>query len=83
MADSVSLIFQGIPLLDELIDFDKVCKPDVEFIDTVVGLALLRKVVHVLFSVGVSCYDGTQNEKGGNAFHVTKIFIINQYNLCS
>ena len=63
MAHSVSLFFLSVPLYDELVGDNEVFKPHVEFFDTIVGFALLRKILHVLVGVYVGTLDGTHNSK--------------------
>ena len=55
VAHRMSFVFLSVPILDELINSNKVLKTRIEFSDAVVGLALLGKELQVLLVVGDTC----------------------------
>lgn len=78
MANSRRLVFLGVPLFNELVDSDKVGQSKVELLNAVVGLAMLRKILHVLLCVCVTSGGDPESGKGCEGSHLAKIIIIIQ-----
>lgn len=75
VADSRRLVFLGVPLFNKLVDSDKVGQSKVELLNAVVGLAMLRKILHVLLCVYVTSECGSESGKGCEGSHLAKIII--------
>ena len=78
MAHSVSIAFIGVPLLDEFVNLNEVCKSCAELSRVGVRLPLLGEILHVFLGVGIFSCDRAKNcNKDCEAFHL--LFDINNY----
>ena len=69
MTNLRGILFVGVPLLYEIVNFDEVFQAYVKFFDCFVGFALLGKVLHELEASWMNGGDDTSESCGKDGLH--------------